>query len=169
MCNAGPKSQNELNTHYRNSHDKVKCYVCHQLFNTPSSLTRHLYWYEIPTKACRCGKVFCFNSELKSHKLKHRRIRTEHCPHPTCNKSYFSPNDLAKHVKTHSNKVWNCDKCTYSTKDKRLLKSHQRKHSQPVNYKCDCCAKAFVYHTQWKHHKTANNCVVLKCSDSPEL
>ena len=86
----------ELNAHYKENHDPVKCYVCHKVFNTQSSLDRHLYSHKIATKKCRCGRLFRFESELESHKLKHRQIRTQKCSKPGCNKSYFSASDLAK-------------------------------------------------------------------------
>ena len=116
-CETRKATQGEINAPYRSTHEKVKCYVCHQLFSTPATLVCHLYSHEIATKKCRCGKVFRFASELKSHKLTHRRIKTEHCPFPKCSKSYYSANDLAKHIKIHSNKTWKCSVCDYSTKE----------------------------------------------------
>ena len=157
-CDKRSLSLAELNTHYRANHAKVKCKYCNLLFNTLSSLARHQYSHEIATKCCRCGKLFRFDSELKAHKLKHRRIPTQHCSHPNCNRTYFSASDLAKHAKIHENVVWNCDKCDYSTNDKRLLKSHRRKHEQKPKYSCTKCGKSFIYHTQWSQHKNNHDC-----------
>ena len=168
-CETRKATQGEINRHYRENHTQVKCYVCQQLFKTPATLARHLYSHEIATKQCRCGKTSCFASELKTHKLTHLHIKTEHSQFPKCGKSYFSANDLAKHIKVHSNKEWKCDVCTYTTKDERLLKSHYRKHSQAIKYTCATCGKGFVYHTQWARHKNQNNCSPLVRSDSPEL
>ena len=168
-CDTRKATQGEINAHYRSTHEKVKCYVCHQLFNTPATLAHHLYSHKIATKKCRCGKVFRFASELKSHKLTHRRIKTEHCPFPKFGKSYHSANNLAKHVKIHSNKTWKCSVCDYTTKDEHLLKSHKRKHEQTVKYTCNICAKSFVYHTQWARHKAQKKVTPLARSNSPEV
>ena len=168
-CDRHFPTMSQLNSHYKDNQDPVKCYVCHRLFNTPSTLDRHLYLHEIATKKCRCGKLFRFKSELESHKLTHQHIRRQKCSKPSCNKSYFSANDLAKHVHTHRNIVWNCKNCDYTTKDEHLLKSHRHKHDQLVKYTCQKCGRGFVYYTQWARHKEQNNCVELKRSDSLEI
>ena len=160
-CDKCTNSLAELNTHYRGNHTPVKCKYCNQLFNTSSLLTRHQYFHEIVTKKCQCGKVFRFNSELQAHKLKHCRIPTQHCSHPNCSHSYFSALDLAKHAKTYGNIAWNCNKCDYTTNDKRLLKSHQWKHDSNTRYTCSKCNKSFMYHTQWSCHSKNNVCEII--------
>ena len=157
-CEACFPLQGELNSHYRDNHEPVKCPHCVTQFSTPCTLTRHLYMHEIPTKKCPCGEVFRFNSELKAHKLTHHWLPTHHCAHAGCDRSYFNAADLTKHVKTHKNMIWCCSKCKYTTKDKWLLKSHQRKHEHEHRYTCQKCGKGFIYHTQWARHKTDDSC-----------
>ena len=91
------------------------------------------------------------------------------CSKPGCNKSYFSADDLAKHVFTHQNIMWKCKDCDYNTTDECLLKSHKCKHDQVVKYTCQKCGRGFVYYTQWARHRDQNKCVSLKQSDSPEV
>ena len=150
--------QGELNAHYRDTHKKVKCSKCSMSFTTPSTLTRHYYTHAEPRKFCRCGKGFYFSSELHVHKLTHRRIKTQMCTYPGCGKSYFSAADLAKHACIHENIAWNCNKCDYSTPDKRLLRSHQRVHEQVPCYTCAKCGATFVFHTQWMRHNRKDQC-----------
>ena len=157
-CNNRYSSQGQLNECYRMNHDRVQCPHCPMTFSTLCSLTHHLYSHEIATKKCRCGKTFCFDSELKSHKLKHHRIRTQHCTHPSCGRSYFSASDLAQHARMHDDTIWKCQQCEYKTGDKRLLKSHQRKHICTLWYTCRKCDKGFIYYTQWAHHTKSESC-----------
>ena len=168
LCNKPFLSLKELNSHHKANHGKVRCAKCGQLFNTPSTLTRHMYTHLEARKPCRCGKSFWFLSELNTHKLTHRRIKHQVCSHVGCGHSYISKQDLAKHARTHDNIEWRCLKCNYTTDDKRLLKSHQRVHLRKIRYYCVVCGKGFIFHMQWNHHKTQNNCSPLKRSGSPE-
>ena len=152
VCGKKYTMQGELNSHYRDTHKNVKCSKCSMSFTTPSTLTRHYYTHAEPRKFCQCGKGFYFSSELRVHKLTHRRIKTQMCIHPRCGKSYFSAVDLAKHARIHENIAWNCDKCDYSTPDKRLLHSHQRVHERVSRYTCARCGDTFIFHTQWARH-----------------
>ena len=169
VCNEKFNLQGHLNSHYREKHDKVKCSKCQEIFTTPCTLQRHMYTHRAPRVFCRCGEGFYFNADLRIHKLTHRRICTQICAHPGCNCSYYSASELSKHVLIHKNISWNCSRCEYTTKDKCLLKSHQRKHDQTPHFFCTRCAKGFMYHTQWSRHKEANNCVAIKRSSSPDL
>ena len=162
ICLKRYPSQGELNQHYRQVHDKIKCPDCPMVFTTPLSLQRHQYAHSLPRFHCRCGKGFYFLAELKVHKLKHRRTCTAICSYPGCTKSYFSQADWAKHAHTHLKIIWNCDRCDYTTNDERLLKSHKRKHKQKVKYTCSHCGRGFVYHTQWARHTNKNTCKKLQ-------
>ena len=169
MCGSKFVTQGELNDHYRQNHDKVKCSKCSQVFTTPSTLVRHYYTHTAPRKFCQCGQGFYFRSELHVHKLVHRRIKTQMCAHPGCGKSYFSSADLAKHARIHEKIEWKCSKCKYKTFDKRLLKLHQQVHEQIMKYTCQKCGKGFVFHTQWSCHRKMDDCEALTRSNSPKL
>ena len=39
-CETRKATQGEINKHYQENHTQVKCYVCHQLFNTPATLAQ---------------------------------------------------------------------------------------------------------------------------------
>ena len=168
-CEKRFPNQGELNRHYRKYHDRVKCSKCPMTFSIPSTLTQHMYYHAEPRHFCHCGEGFRFLAEIRIHKLTHRRIKTAICQHPGCGKSYMSQSDLSKHAKVHEKVEWKCKLCDYTNYDKRLLKSHMRKHDQTVKYTCSRCGKGFVYHTQFKRHRTADNCTPLKRSGSPEL
>ena len=158
VCAKKFSSQGELNDHHRQKHDQVSCSCCKQSFKTPSTLIRHMYTHAKPRFHCWCGKGFYFKSDLTIHKVTHKRIKNHICIHPGCGHSYFSSNELAKHVQIHKGVMWSCTLCNYKTPDKRLLKSHQRKHNQTPRYFCPKCNKGFTYHAQWSRHVMAKKC-----------
>ena len=168
VCSCSFPIQEELNRHYHKYHDKVCCGKCNMMYTSPLTLTRHLYTHAEPRYHCHCGKSYHFAAELCVHKLTHRRIWTAIFSYPKCSKSYFSQADLAKHAKTHEKIKWCCNICNYFSFDRCLLKSHKHVHERKDRYFCNNCGKSFLYHTQWKWHKSNAKCVTLKRSDSPE-
>ena len=156
--------QAEANEHYKNNHPPVKCTQCPKVCSTPCTLARHMYLHSDLKYPChRCEQRFAFESELRVHKFKHRRIRMFKCVHPNCHKTYFSEGELNQHVKVHDNIDHKCDHegCNYSSPDVRLLRSHECTHKDFFRFYCCTCQKGFKYHTQWKRHVTGMQCTVL--------
>ena len=142
-----------LNAHYKSSHPPVKCEECSLFFNTPSTRSRHMYKHINVDHSCtKCDKKFPFESDLSLHMNKHRTVKSFKCKSPGCKKSYYSKGELDKHTETHKNIDWNCELCTYSSKDKRNLKAHMRVHSNLKPYMCEKCTKLFCYDTQLRRH-----------------
>ena len=164
FCSHEEYSQAAMNAHHIATHNDVSCSKCTKTFRTPSSLSRHMYSHGPKRFMCthsNCFEGFAFSSELDRHKLTHRTIATHQCQYPGCGKWYFSGGELAKHVRTHDGKRWNCTEigCTYSTNDKRLLHQHGRKHQPDVHpYECGVCSKSFRYHTQYTRHVRDDDC-----------
>ena len=81
----------------------------------------------------------------------HRKHALFVCHHKNCRRSYFSNDELLKHVKVHKGMVWSCPEknCDYTTYDKWLLKPHSRKHSDEKPYICGLCGKGHHYHIQY--------------------
>ena len=161
--------QGQLNNHYREKHDRVKCSQCQEIFTTPCTLQRHMYTHKPPRAFCRCGEGFYFKTKLRIHKLMHRRICTQICVHPGCGCSYYSASELSKHALIHENIDWKCERCDYSTKRQTAIKKPSKKTRPNSTLYLPRCAKGFTYHTQWKRHKEADNCVPLTRSASPSL
>ena len=153
------------NLHYRKNHPPVSCTVCHRMFNNPCSLRRHKYIHLEQKHHCRtCNKFFAFDSDLSSHKLKHRRHPGFQCQKKVdgqiCGKWYFAKSDLEKHLKTHLKIVHSCEDCNYTTYDIRYLRAHKYKHLNILRYHCSRCNSGFKHHTQLRRH------VVKPCSTS---
>ena len=119
-------------------------------------------------KPCEdCGRRFTFDSELKSHRLCHRKIGDEVCM--TCKKRFKSIGELNKHIRSHSGKTWKCQECKYTCKDSRNLATHMHVHSDKNRYKCAICSKEFRHYMQLTCHKKLHKKTVLKKSDCPEF
>ena len=162
-CDVCKNSQAEANEHYNNNHPPVSCSKCPKICATPCTLARHMYLHsELKYPCHRCEQRFAFESELKVHKYKHRRIRMFKCSDSGCSKSYFSEGELIQHAKVHDNIDHNCnyENCTYSSRDIRLLCSHECSHKDFYKFYCCICQKGFKYHTQWKRHTVQMKCTV---------
>ena len=163
FCDGVFDSLAEINTHHKDTHPPVKCPDCKELFNTPSTLARHVYKHrKLRFKCDQCGSSFPFASDRDLHLNTHRKIKSFRCANPKCDKAYFSQGELDKHAKTHDNVLWSCTMCDYSNADERNLKSHMRVHSELKKYLCTYCLRLFKYDTQLRRHhaecKQAKNC-----------
>ena len=130
-------------------------------FSNPCSLHHHKYTHMDKKFSCRnCNKLFLFESDLASHRLKHHRHLGFQCSHiqngSVCGKWYFAKSDLAKHARTHSRKVYSCYECDYIMIDIRYLRAHRYTHSDKMRYICKNCKETFKHHTQMKRHE--KNC-----------
>ena len=161
LCQHVADSQASANKHYKENHPPVSCNNCNMLFSNPCSLRRHKYTH-IEKKFSRrnCNKLFPFESDLASHRLKHRRHPGFQCSHNqngnVCGKWYFAKSDLAKHARTHSGEIYSCYECDYMMIDVCYLRAHRYTHSDKLRYKCKNCSETFKHHTQMKQHE--KNC-----------
>ena len=65
---------------------------------------------------------------MDQHPRVHIRQRICKCFYGGCNQQYKHPQDLKRHVATHTGKKYECDICDYSSGQKRLLKLHAAVH-----------------------------------------
>ena len=157
----------ELNAHFISSHRRVKCDMCDEQFNTPSSLKKHKYMHSENKHACRsCDRELPFKSQLRSHRHSHRRGQSYFCVYAGCNKSYCQPGNLNAHAKTHYTSLMTCEHCDYSTHDKRNLKSHLRKHTQVRTFCCKQCNCKFTHTMQLIRHRP--KCESMKEEDASD-
>ena len=159
VCQVVTHSTMEYNKHYSANHPPLNCQDCSRMFTNPMSLQRHRYNHtktEGVYPCNRCDKIFPFWSQLQSHKFSHRRIAHFPCSGDGCKKVFMRKSDLAAHAEAHKKIKHDCDKCTYTTFDKRYLKQHKRVHSDTFKYCCEPYGKGFRFYQQYKQHNPSN-------------
>ena len=68
-CKYRSKTRKEVNKHYIDNHEPLLCDKCNKLFNTPSSLSLHMYDHEEHRFKCElCNKGYHFKGQLNSIK-----------------------------------------------------------------------------------------------------
>ncbi|GJQ84060.1 hypothetical protein Trydic_g10520 [Trypoxylus dichotomus] len=127
-----------LNTHLKQVHNKenrhFQCKVCSEKFPTKYRLKSHVN--RIHTKEKRyccekCGAVFAWGANLRSHQM----IHTDYKPHVCliCNKGFRRRAKLAVHLIKHTGeRKFPCEICGTAFKGKYNLRKHNRRyHSGP--------------------------------------
>ena len=152
------KTRKESNKHYVDTHQPLLCGKCNKVFNTPASLSLHMYDHEELRYVCkRCGKGFHFKGQLNQHKVDHRSTRTFQCMHSGCGHWFKRKGDLVLYLETHKNKEWKCTECNHTTTCEKYLKDHVKSQHETdkadYKYKCAVCNKRFLYRMQLARHK----------------
>ena len=158
LCNESFGSVHELTMHHQIVHNILYCDVCNHAFNNPSSLAHHAYSHkELKFKCNRCEISFAFQSQLKAHKVVHKRLADQMCVYPKCGKKFENKGDLTRRTKSHTTKLIQYLDCTYSNVDHRNYDSHRLQHTDIERYWCPDCGKGFKYNTQKQRHISDKN------------
>ena len=148
-------SVRSINAHHRTYHPGTMytCEKCSKLLNTPTALKWHMYDHGNQAYKCdKCLKMFVYKSKLRQHRRSHIKQKLYQCCHGKCRKEYRHPQDLARHVLTHTDQFFECDLCEKMFKQKRLLRRHEAIHSNTSRYFCQWCSKGFVHNNQLYRH-----------------
>ena len=148
MCPTKVASCRELTVHHQTKHGIIYCTVCKKAFNNQRTQTKHMYEHNVKKFVCkRCGSKFYFESQLKTHRLTHRKANQK-CMFHKCGKLFKSKGDLNRHAATHTKPWLKCPDCDdYKTKDKCNFDSHRFSHSKIERYFCEKCGTGFVHNT----------------------
>ena len=149
-------SVRSINAHHRTYHPGTTyiCEKCSKLLNTPTALKWHMYNHGNQAYKCdKCLKMFVYKSKLRQHRRSHIKQKLYQCCHGKCRKEYRHPQDLARHVLTHTDWFFECDLCEKMFKQKRLLRRHEAIHSNTSRHFCQRCSKGFVHNNQLYRHQ----------------
>ena len=143
-CKVITGSIKELNAHHAECHNPQLCGVCGRSFQLASSLTRHMYDHtDIKYKCNQCDYSCHFESEMRSHRIVHRKNLLHQCMKANCGKWFMRKWDLTLHLQKHNGKQHVCDyaNCKFSMDTKKQLKEHQKKHTDDFSHQCAICRK----------------------------
>ncbi|KAG5669393.1 hypothetical protein PVAND_017280 [Polypedilum vanderplanki] len=107
ICNKAFFSAENLKKHVESHNDKdMPCEFCGKLFSCINNLRTHLYYHSEPKFVCEidnCGKKFFMKKRLRAHIKTHKNQKDFVCGF--CDKSYFSQNDLNRHISSIHQKL----------------------------------------------------------------
>ena len=134
------------------------CGICGRTFTLAASLTRHMYDHqELKYKCEHCAEAFHFESELITHKIKHRNKNAPsfQCMKSKCGKWFMCKWDLTLHLQKHDKEKHYCDYegCEFWTNTSKSLNEHKKSHSADYTHICKECGKGFKYRSGLKRHR----------------
>ena len=158
QCDSVKSSIQKLNAHYKRRHPPQMCGICGRTFTLAASLTRHMYDHqELKYKCEHCPEAFHFESELTSHKIKHRNknVPSFQCMKSKCGKWFMRKWDLTLHLQKHNKEKHYCDYegCEFWTNTSKSLNEHKKSHSNDYTHICKECGKGFKYRSGLKRHR----------------
>ena len=164
-CNFKSNRRKQMHKHYRRTHKIIsKCSYCKKTYNTPYSLTQHLYVHtrkDSKYSCKRCGRIFPFKSQYLIHKLRHARKYNEECKE--CSLTFKYKHDMLKHCREHFAKEYQCEDCDYIGTPLKL-KAHKEQHNSNITYICILCKVHFKHRMSlWRHKQRCRR------SNSPEF
>ena len=146
VCGVMKSSIQLVDEHHLRRHKPQICSICGRSFALASSLTRHMYDHdECHYKCDACSYTSHFESELKAHKIVHRKNPALQCIVKNSGKWFHQKWELMVHIKKYDGEEFKCDTCDFTRNLEKQLKEHKRKHSDDCPYVCIVCNKGFRY------------------------
>ena len=140
VCGVSKPTVQQMNVHHFKKHKPQICPVCGCTFALASSLIGHAYDHEEKYYKCEfCDYSAHFESELKAHKIAHRKEPAFQCMMKNCGKWFQCKWELTMHIKKHDGAKLKCDECDFTTNLDKNLKEHKRKHSNDCPNHCKIC------------------------------
>ena len=154
LCGSKGPTAKSLNDHFRNVHESLHCPHCNKEYYTPLSLKKHVYEHTKVSYVCSfCDKTFPFMSQKDFHERIHMTTTRHHCNQPGCTSSFSRESDLKSHKEMHTKPPIQCEFCTYTNRDIRNVRQHERTHMGEKPYVCHRCGKDFTFSQQRLRHK----------------
>lgn len=133
----------------------LTCNVCYKEISTRSTLLRHMETHDnnrqLKHECETCNKRFYTNENLKKHIKRHLGETKFSCD--LCPKKFYVLSALGVHYKSsHKSQPLNCLECSAQFYHPLQLEQHDRNHREKV-YICDICGKKFPKKNRLTKHK----------------
>nr|XP_017106121.2 LOW QUALITY PROTEIN: zinc finger protein 184 [Drosophila bipectinata] len=172
------KDQRSARKHYTRVHTPTQvvvvptesyiCSVCDKVFNQKASLHSHQRFCQVkdPVHCTFCEQQFSSVRKYELHLQQLHSVETLHeCE--VCHRSFKSADTLAMHRKRHSERHFQCDKCSLNYVNSAELRVHyERAHVNDEQVSCLTCGNQFQNfalmreHEQRSHQKQVWRCEV---------
>lgn len=161
QCQRQYVTQAKLDLHMEKHKFCYICNYCGKSFKEAKTMKTHREIHqrsldERRTNICpyNCGMRFISAQACKNHvAMKHQKIVTRVCSEPNCGKSFFTRKAYHEHLKnTHTERIFNCEQCSFKAKTKSALNVHRECHLTENNFVCDFCNASFPSHRRLKEH-----------------
>ncbi|KAH7721424.1 zinc finger protein [Aphelenchoides avenae] len=142
-----PSLRRHRETHSGKLHE---CDQCEKKYNRRGTLLAHKRMaHEEPGQyECdECGRLCAHKKALLDHKRGvHDRFKC-----PICGKKP-RPENLSRHIETHSGQPCECDKCGKVCRNSPALAAHKRHRHSEAKHRCEYCGKTFVFASGLRQH-----------------
>ena len=134
----------------------LECKLCHQLLNTPDSVTKHAYDEHGVYSCSICFRTFTAKNNMKRHIRLHTGQKPYKCPH--CPLTFARRDDLKGHKLRHDyTKPYRCGICKKGYTDRACVKNHMAKeHGSTLMHLCPQCGESFESDEDFSIHKKSH-------------
>lgn len=137
------------------------CEICMKPQSSSSGLKQHIRRIHkkvslLPIQCRLCEKILRDEHTLKCHIKAVHEPKKFSCSYNSCNKSFSQVGILNAHLRTHDpNKLYQCNVCGISYKDKGYYLKHIQVHTSGTKpYECEICGKSYLQVSHLKDHMT---------------
>ncbi|KAH8336992.1 hypothetical protein KR059_010154 [Drosophila kikkawai] len=159
------KDQGSARKHYTRVHtpapvatsppESYVCKVCDKVFNQKAGLHSHQRFCQVkdPVHCTFCDQEFSSMRKYELHLQQLHAVETLHeCE--ICHRSFKSADTLAVHRKRHSERHFQCDKCTLNYVNSAELRVHyERAHVNEEQVSCLTCGSQFQNFALMREHE----------------
>ena len=145
--------------------NKYACDNCEYESSISANLKRHQAGVHANEKQFRCeecGKYFNQKRNMIEHNSTEHKKEKYKCDVKKCEKEFWSKSSLTRHAISHADMqsvlTNNCDKCSFTTKEKSTLKRHiSIIHLKEKLFQCTECKYVATQNGNLKKHKIAKH------------